>query len=142
MGVSNVRRLEDADSAPLACRPLFGGEYIPLRPPVRARTTSSRSPAARRPMSFVAVPRLVAKLTRAGSAPLGAKVWQDTMIELPPEALHTGQMSHREEVTSPVLAANLFSTLPCSSACGRGLKARDYISEPRTATMGRLVDQM
>ncbi len=90
------------------------GEYIPLR---AAGARQDHIIAFARRLGdqwcFVAVPRLVAKLTRAGSAPLGAKVWQDTMIELPPEApSHWTNALTGEEVTSPVLAANLFSTLP------------------------------
>ena len=90
------------------------GEYIPLR---AAGARQDHIIAFARRLGdqwcFVAVPRVVAKLTRAGSAPLGAKVWQDTMIELPPEApSHWTNALTGEEVTSPVLAANLFSTLP------------------------------
>ena len=94
------------------------GEYIPLRA-AGARQDHIIAFARRLgdQWSFVAVPRLVAKLTRAGSAPLGAKVWQDTMIELPPEApSHWTNALTGEEVTSPVLAANLFSTLPVAVA--------------------------
>jgi len=94
------------------------GEYIPLR---AAGARQDHIIAFARRLGdqwcFVAVPRLVAKLTRAGSAPLGAKVWQDTMIELPPEApSHWTNALTGEEVTSPVLAANLFSTLPVAVA--------------------------
>ncbi len=61
----------------------------------------------------VAVPRLIAGLTRAGSPPLGEKIWADTAIELPENApsawtnVFTG-----EGLSSPLRASNLFSVLP------------------------------
>src|SRR5207244_11132530 len=62
------------------------GDYIPLR------VTGSRQnhiiAFARRlhdQWCVAAVPRLLSKLIRHGSPPLGQKIWNDTMIELPPD---------------------------------------------------------
>jgi len=94
------------------------GEYIPLR---TAGARQDHIIAFARRLNdqwcLVAVPRLMAKLTRAGTPPLGAKVWQDTTIELPDGA--PSQWTNAltgEKVTSPLLAANLFSTLPVAVA--------------------------
>jgi (1->4)-alpha-D-glucan 1-alpha-D-glucosylmutase len=90
------------------------GEYIPLR------TSGARQDHviafARRlhdQWSVVAVPRLMAPLTRAGNPPLGMRVWKDTRIELPDNAPEQWKnIFTDEQIDSPPLAANLFSTFP------------------------------
>ena len=93
------------------------GDYIPLR------VTGSRQnhiiAFARRlhdQWCVAAVPRLLSKLIRHGSPPLGQKIWNDTMIELPTNLpaqwtdVLTGQ-----ELSTPLLASALFSTLPIAT---------------------------
>jgi len=90
------------------------GDYIPLR--AHGPRQDHIVAFARRSgnqWALVVAPRLVAKLTRAGSPPLGPKVWLDTAIELPPDAptrwtnVFTG-----EELANPLSAACLFRTFP------------------------------
>ncbi len=90
------------------------GDYIPLR--VAGPRSDHVIAFARRlqdDWTVVAVPRLIAKLTRAGSAPLGENVWQSTAIELPADApaswtdVLTGQ-----KYSSRLLCSKMFSTLP------------------------------
>jgi (1->4)-alpha-D-glucan 1-alpha-D-glucosylmutase len=94
------------------------GEYVPLR--VSGARSDHVIAFARRlhnQWCVVAVPRLYAALTRAGSPPLGEAVWQDTVVELPPEApqrwtnILTG-----EEVSATIVASQLFGTLPLGFA--------------------------
>src|SRR5437867_3240108 len=93
------------------------GDYIPLR------VTGSRQnhiiAFARRlhdQWCVAAVPRLLSKLIRHGSPPLGQKIWNDTMIELPTNLpaqwtdVLTGQ-----ELSTPLSASALFSTLPVAT---------------------------
>jgi (1->4)-alpha-D-glucan 1-alpha-D-glucosylmutase len=90
------------------------GEYIPLG------VTGARSDHvvafARRyhdQWCIVTVPRLVARLTRSGTPPLGEKAWRDTLIQLPPDAPSSWtNVLTGEAISSPLLACKLFSTLP------------------------------
>src|SRR5206468_1344318 len=102
-------------------RDLFlDGEYVPLH------VTGSRQNHViafvrrlRDQWCVVAVPRLMAKLSRAGSPPLGEKVWQDTMIEAPSDM--PAQFRHvltNEELSLPLKASKLFATLPVCLALG------------------------
>jgi (1->4)-alpha-D-glucan 1-alpha-D-glucosylmutase len=95
------------------------GDYIPLRAGgSRADHIIGFARRLHDRWCIVAVPRLVARLTRAGSPPLGGKVWRDTFIELPPEApsewtnILTGEV-----LSSPLSASSLFSTLPIAAVC-------------------------
>lgn len=90
------------------------GEYIPLR--VTGALQNHIIAFARRlrdQWCMAVVPRLMANLTRAGSPPLGDKIWHDTTVELPADApsdwtnVLTGEIS-----SSPLHALSLFSTLP------------------------------
>jgi (1->4)-alpha-D-glucan 1-alpha-D-glucosylmutase len=98
------------------------GDYIPLR------VTGSREnhiiTFARRlhdEWCVVAVPRLIAKLPRAKT------VWLDTLIELPPDApspwtnVLTGQ-----ELSSPLFASALFSTLPVAMIVSDAFRIADF----------------
>jgi (1->4)-alpha-D-glucan 1-alpha-D-glucosylmutase len=90
------------------------GEYIPLR--VTGALENHIIAFARRlhgQWCVVAVPRLISALTRAGSPPLGKKVWKDTRIELPQDApLTWTNIFTTELVESSLLAARIFATLP------------------------------
>jgi (1->4)-alpha-D-glucan 1-alpha-D-glucosylmutase len=90
------------------------GEYVPLH--VTGTKENHVIAFARRyrdQWTVVAVPRLMARLARRTGAPLGTKVWRDTVVELPVDApsqwrnILTG-----ETVSTPLLASQLFSTLP------------------------------
>jgi (1->4)-alpha-D-glucan 1-alpha-D-glucosylmutase len=90
------------------------GEYIPLRVSgARQNHVIAFTRRLHGQWCVAAVPRLMAKLTRPGKPPLGAKIWQDTRIEPPQDApsqwkdIFTGA-----ELQSPLLAANLFATFP------------------------------
>jgi (1->4)-alpha-D-glucan 1-alpha-D-glucosylmutase len=103
------------------------GEYSPLR------VTGSRSDhviAFARHLHdewcIVAVPRLCASLTRAGTPPLGEKVWQDTHIELPPECPTRGRDVFTKKDVSMKLASDLFNSLPVGVFyCEGGLQVRE-----------------
>jgi (1->4)-alpha-D-glucan 1-alpha-D-glucosylmutase len=89
------------------------GEYIPLR------VTGARSDRvvafARRyrdQWCIAAVPRLVARLTRNGTPPLGEKVWSDTLVELPPDAPSQWTNVLTGDAISALSASKLFTTLP------------------------------
>jgi (1->4)-alpha-D-glucan 1-alpha-D-glucosylmutase len=90
------------------------GEYIPLR--VTGTRANHVIAFARRlddKWCIVAVPRLNASLTRAGSPPLGEKIWHDTQIELPSDApLRWENALTAEQSQSPLLVSAMFSTLP------------------------------
>jgi (1->4)-alpha-D-glucan 1-alpha-D-glucosylmutase len=63
----------------------------------------------------VAVPRLCASITRAGSPPLGKKIWKTTQIEPPRGASKSWtNILTGEDVRLPFFASNLFSRLPVS----------------------------
>ena len=90
------------------------GEYLPLH--VAGAKENHIIAFVRRyrdQWCFVAVPRLMARLARRRTAPLGEKIWRDTMVELPMDApsqwtnILTG-----ETAPSPLYASQLFSTLP------------------------------
>jgi (1->4)-alpha-D-glucan 1-alpha-D-glucosylmutase len=90
------------------------GEYIPLRVTgTHANHVIAFARHLHGQWCVVAVPRLCASITRAGSPPLGKKIWKTTQIEPPrgaPKAwtnVLTG-----EEVSLPFFASNLFSRLP------------------------------
>jgi (1->4)-alpha-D-glucan 1-alpha-D-glucosylmutase len=89
------------------------GEYIPLH--VSGTRSNHIIAFARRlhdQWCLVAVPRLCASLTRAGSPPIGEKVWHDTQIELPPEIPAHGKDVFSGKDVSMRVAANLFGALP------------------------------
>jgi (1->4)-alpha-D-glucan 1-alpha-D-glucosylmutase len=90
------------------------GEYVPLRVTgSKHRHVVAFARRYRDQWCIAAVPRLMARLTRSGTPPLGEKVWRDTLIELPADApspwtnVLTGEM-----VSGGLSAANLFTTLP------------------------------
>jgi (1->4)-alpha-D-glucan 1-alpha-D-glucosylmutase len=90
------------------------GGYIPLRVSgARADQVIAFARRLEHKWCVVAVPRLFASLARAGSPPLGEKVWQDTEIELPPgvppewTSVLTG-----ETASGPLRAADLFRSVP------------------------------
>src|SRR5262249_50630605 len=84
------------------------GEYIPLRVTgARANHVIAFARRLHDQWCIVAVPRLVASLVRAGSPPIGEKVWLDTRIELPP-----GLPSHGKDVlTGRELSIDVISDL-------------------------------
>ena len=95
------------------------GEYIPLRVTgSRANNVIAFARHLHDDWSVVAVPRLIAKLDRARN------VWKDTSIELPPDAptrwLNT---LTNEELSSPVSASALFSTLPLAVLTSEDIKS-------------------
>jgi (1->4)-alpha-D-glucan 1-alpha-D-glucosylmutase len=90
------------------------GEYLPLH--VAGAKENHIIAFVRRyrdQWCVVAVPRLMARLARRRTAPLGEKMWRDTMVELPMDApsqwtnILTG-----ETASTPLYASQLFSTLP------------------------------
>ena len=97
------------------------GEYIPLRVVgPRANHVVAFARHLHDDWCIVAVPRLLAKLGR------GNDLWPDTSIELPPEApAHWINILTKEELSSPVSASALFSTLPLAV-----LTARDHGPTP------------
>src|SRR5436190_8613513 len=89
------------------------GEYLPLH--VAGAKENHIIAFVRRyrdQWCVVAVPRLMARLARRRTAPLGEKIWRDTMVELPMDApsqwtnILTG-----ETASTPLYASQLFSTL-------------------------------
>lgn len=90
------------------------GEYIPL-PVAGARMNQVVAFALRRHGRWcvVAVPRLVASLTRAGGPPIGKKVWQDTRIVLPDGAPDSWtNVLTGEKAATPAPVADLFREFP------------------------------
>jgi len=89
------------------------GEYVPLR--VTGARPEHVIAFARRFQNdwcLVAVPRLCASLTHAGTPPLGKKAWKDTRIEVPPEfSADAADIFTDSEVSTPMLS-DLFATLP------------------------------
>ena len=92
------------------------GEYLPLR--IAGARENHIVAFARRwrdQWCVVAVPRLMARLTRRGTPPLGEKVWRDTMVELPPDApSQLTSVLTGEPLSTPLRASQLFSKLPFS----------------------------
>jgi (1->4)-alpha-D-glucan 1-alpha-D-glucosylmutase len=89
------------------------GEYIPLR--VTGAQSNHVIAFARylhKRWLIVAVPRLFASLTRAGSAPIGEKIWRDTQIGLPSGIPARGTNVFTNEEVSTGMASDLFTTLP------------------------------
>jgi (1->4)-alpha-D-glucan 1-alpha-D-glucosylmutase len=89
------------------------GEYIPLR--VTGAQSNHVIAFARylhERWLIVAVPRLFASLSRAGSAPTGEKIWRDTQIELPSGIPARGTNVFTNEEVSTRMASDLFATLP------------------------------
>jgi (1->4)-alpha-D-glucan 1-alpha-D-glucosylmutase len=84
------------------------GEYIPLQVTgARADHIIAFARHVHDEWCVVAVPRLLAKLGR------GKNIWEDTSIQLPPEApSHWTNILTSGEVNSPMSASALFSTLP------------------------------
>jgi len=102
------------------------GEYIPLR--VKGAQSNHVIAFARylhRSWCIVAVPRLFASLTRAGSAPIGEKIWADTQIELPPGMPARARNVFTNEEVSTRMVSDLFATLPFAVCSG--------LSEQRTS---------
>jgi (1->4)-alpha-D-glucan 1-alpha-D-glucosylmutase len=95
---------------------LFGtGDYIPLR--VTGAGANHIVAFARKlggEWCVVAVPRLHASLNRAGSPPVGEKVWQDTRIELPEGLPSTGRDAFTGREVSIGSVSELFKVLPLS----------------------------
>ncbi len=90
------------------------GDYIPLR---AAGTHADHVIAFvrrfRSEWCLVAVPRLCASLSRAGSAPLGARIWKRTHIHLPPSAPSSWtNILTGESLESPATCSTLFHELP------------------------------
>jgi (1->4)-alpha-D-glucan 1-alpha-D-glucosylmutase len=101
------------------------GEYVPLR--VKGAQSNHVIAFARylhNRWCIVAVPRLFASLTRAGSAPIGEKIWGDTQIELPPHIPERARNVFTNEEISTRMASDLFATLPFAVCSG--------LSEQRT----------
>jgi (1->4)-alpha-D-glucan 1-alpha-D-glucosylmutase len=97
------------------------GEYLPLR--VTGSHSEHIIAFARRlhdEWCIVAVPRLYAALSRAGSPPVGKKVWGDTRIELPEGVRLPGVDVFTDKDVLMSLASELFATLPCSVLFCRG----------------------
>jgi (1->4)-alpha-D-glucan 1-alpha-D-glucosylmutase len=90
------------------------GEYIPLG--VTGALENHVIAFARRlhnQWCVVAVPRLLATLTPAGSPPLGENVWHDTQIHLPSNAPRKWtNVLTGEKLSAALLCADLFTKLP------------------------------
>jgi (1->4)-alpha-D-glucan 1-alpha-D-glucosylmutase len=102
------------------------GEYIPLR--VKGAQSNHVIAFARylhKSWCIVAVPRLFASLTRAGSGPIGEKIWSDTQIELPPDMPARARDVFTNEEVSTRMVSDLFATLPFAVCSG--------LSEQRTS---------
>src|SRR5262249_165266 len=90
------------------------GESLPLR--VAGAKENHIIAFARRyrdQWCVVAVPRLMARLARRRTAPLRAKMWRDTVVELPVDApSQWTNVLTSETASTPLVASQLFSTLP------------------------------
>jgi (1->4)-alpha-D-glucan 1-alpha-D-glucosylmutase len=89
------------------------GGYVPLR--VTGARSNHIIAFARRlhgQWCIVAVPRLCASLTRAGSAPVGKKVWRDTQIEMPADMPKRAKDILTSQEADSNRIADLFRTLP------------------------------
>jgi (1->4)-alpha-D-glucan 1-alpha-D-glucosylmutase len=90
------------------------GEYIPLH--VTGARADHVIAFARRlhgKWCLVAVPRLYASLSQAGSLPVGQTVWQDTAIEMPPGAPASWRhVLTGDTISAPLLAGEIFRDLP------------------------------
>ena len=93
------------------------GEYIPLN--VTGACADHVIAFARRlndEWCVIAVPRLSAGLSRAGSIPTGKAVWQDTQIEMSSGAPSTwNHILTGEQVGLPLRASELFQHLPLAA---------------------------
>ena len=89
------------------------GEYIPL-PVIGARSEHIIAFLRRwrEQWCLVAVPRLLASLTRVGVLPTGEKIWRDTRIELPPAMPATARNVLTGGRVALPFAADLFYSLP------------------------------
>jgi (1->4)-alpha-D-glucan 1-alpha-D-glucosylmutase len=88
------------------------GEYIPIR--VSGTHSNHIIAFARRlhdDWCIVAVPRLCAPLTRAGSPPIGG-LWGDTELELPDESPASGTDIFTGKNVSPRKVSELFGSIP------------------------------
>ena len=89
------------------------GEYIPLHV---TGTYANHVIAFARHLHgqwcVVAVPRLCASITRAGSPPVGKKVWKRTQIELPEKAPQSWKNILTDEDVNSRFVSDLFATLP------------------------------
>jgi (1->4)-alpha-D-glucan 1-alpha-D-glucosylmutase len=96
------------------------GEYIPLQVTgTRANHVIAFARQLHGQWCIVAVPRLYASLTRAGTPPLGKKVWTDTQIELPAGAPRSWKnVLTGDEVSSPLFASDLLAKLPIGVCSG------------------------
>ena len=102
------------------------GEYIPLRVKgAQSNHVIAFGQYLHKSWCIVAVPRLFASLTRAGSAPIGEKIWADTQIELPPGMPGRARNVFTNEEVSTQMVSDLFATLPFAVCCG--------LSEQRTS---------
>ena len=100
------------------------GEYIPLRVTgARANHVIAFARRMREQWCIVAVPRLCAAFTRAGTPPLGEKVWGDTQIELAPECPAQGTDVFTGKAVSTQSASDLFKDLPFAAVFCRGAPA-------------------
>lgn len=90
------------------------GEYIPLH--VAGARADHLIAFARRlhdRWCIVAVPRLYASLTRAGSPPLGEKIWKNTRVEIPQGAPKSWvDALTGSEIVSQMMASVFFRQLP------------------------------
>jgi (1->4)-alpha-D-glucan 1-alpha-D-glucosylmutase len=89
------------------------GEYIPLH--VTGQRSNHVIAFARRlcgQWCLVAVPRLCASLTRAGSPPKGEKIWRDTEIEIQQGMPLRGRDIFTDRDVSTGLVSDLFAILP------------------------------
>ena len=105
------------------------GDYLPLE----ATTTGAEDICAfarrqRTKWAVVAVPRLLARLVKAGDLPLGAEVWRESALRLPEGAperwlnVLTGEalQAHHSDGTSTIALADVFRTCPVALLAGGG----------------------
>ena len=89
------------------------GEYIPLRVTgTRSNHVIAFARHLHNEWCIVTVPRLCASLTRAGSPPIGEKVWGDTQIELPQGVPSSGTDIFTNKRVLMSAASELFGILP------------------------------
>jgi len=115
------------------------GEYIPLRVTgAKADHVIAFARKLDQEWCIVAVPRFCASLTRAGTAPVGKRVWKDTRIELPPEFPPSGTDVFTDEETPIGLVADLFRSLALAVLISprreRSCTSRVAAKEPFAAT--------
>jgi (1->4)-alpha-D-glucan 1-alpha-D-glucosylmutase len=90
------------------------GDYVPLHVSgARADHVIAFVRRLQEEWCVVAVPRLFASLRRTGSPPVGEKIWQDTRIELPPEApAEWTNILTGETLSGALRVADLFRSVP------------------------------